>query len=54
MGVLTTILELIGLTLVALGAAMVYPPAGVIVAGVELVVVGVANAPRPAAGEDAG
>lgn len=37
MGRLTTVLEVIGMTLVAVGVGWIYPPAGVITAGVELV-----------------
>lgn len=37
MGRLTTVLEVVGLALVAVGVGWIYPPAGLISAGVELV-----------------
>ena len=46
MAVLTTLLELMGLLLLAVGAGMVFPPAGVMVAGAGLLAIGVALAPR--------
>lgn len=37
MGRLTTVLEVVGLALVAVGVGWIYPPAGLISAGVEMV-----------------
>ena len=41
MAFLTTLLELVGLALVVAGATLIYVPAGMIVAGVELVLLGI-------------
>lgn len=37
MGRLTTVLEVVGMALVAVGVGWIYPPAGLISAGVEMV-----------------
>lgn len=37
---LTTILEVAGFAMIAVGVAVVYPPAGLVVGGAELLVIG--------------
>lgn len=48
--ILATVLEVLGLVVVAVGVGLVYVPAGVIVGGLALAVIGYASGVDPKAG----
>jgi hypothetical protein len=51
--IISTLIQLVGLAVGAIGIAMVYLPAGLIAAGASLVLVGYASGVNPSAKADA-